>query len=114
MLHSFAYYPAPHRLAASHLDEFFGQTEPCLARDRCGPPKKGAQMWAESHHCRCTVDGCDRLSILSSSILVFSATYIDHALASALLFRLSSPQVGDSGAQIHRLRERKEQQGDQP
>src|SRR5271165_5825049 len=38
----------------------------------------------------------------------FSATYIDHALASALLLRLSSPQVGDSVVRIHRLREEQE------
>ena len=30
----------------------------------------------------------------------FSATYIDDALASALLFRSSTPQVGDSVVQI--------------
>jgi hypothetical protein len=68
-------------------------------------------MWAESHHCQCTVDSFDRLSSLRSSIPVFSATYIDHALASALLFRSGSPQVGDSVAQIHRLREREEREG---
>jgi len=38
----------------------------------------------------------------------FSATYIDHALASALLLRSSSPQVGDSVVRIHRLREEQE------
>jgi hypothetical protein len=32
-------------------------------------------------------------------------------MASALLIRTSIPQVGDSVAQIHRLREREEQEG---
>src|SRR5208283_7884 len=35
----------------------------------------------------------------------FSATYIDHPMASALHIRTSSPQVGDSVIPIHRLRE---------
>jgi hypothetical protein len=84
-------------------------TEPCLARVRAA--LKPAQMWAEIHHRRYAVDSFDRQLILSSSIHDFSATYIDHTLASALLFRWRSPQVGDSVAQIHRLREREEQEG---
>ena len=68
-------------------------------------------MWAEIHHRRYAVDSFDRLPILSSSIHDFSATYIDHTLASALLFKSSGAQVGDSVLQIHQLREREEQEG---
>ena len=107
MLQSNCAVASARKVTCSHLDEFIGQTEPCLARGRCGPSRKRAQMWAESHHCQCTVDSFDRPSSLSSSMLDFPVTYIDHALASALLLRSSSPQVGDSVVQLHRLREEK-------
>ncbi len=87
MLHSFAQYPATQELTGSHLDEFFDRPNPAslkYVRPK-NPPKCGQKSIT-----------ADMRSILSSLIHDFSATYIDHTLASVLLYRSSSAQVGDS------------------
>src|SRR5271169_92469 len=70
-------------------------------------PKTAALMWAESHHCLCTVDGFDRpCSPHFVNALISQPLTLITTLASGLLIRTSSSQVGDSVVPIHRFREK--------